>query len=65
MSRTTFAKRPRSNLTPVRRPTVMVYAGLAYAAFAAAALWAIAFLADLSTPHASMAQVGVQRGLRC
>jgi methanethiol S-methyltransferase len=52
MSRTTFAKRPRSNLTPVRRPTVMVYAGLAYAAFAAAALWAIAFLADLSTPHA-------------
>jgi hypothetical protein len=30
----------------------MVYAGLAYAAFAAAALWAIAFLADLSTPHA-------------
>jgi hypothetical protein len=43
----------------------MVYAGLAYAAFAAAALWAIAFLADLSTPHASMAQVGVQRGLRC
>lgn len=36
----------------IQRPTVMVYAGLAYAAFAAAALWAIAFLADLSTPHA-------------
>jgi hypothetical protein len=52
MSRTTFTKRPQSNLTPVRRPTVMVYAGLAYAAFAAAVLWAIAFLADLSTPHA-------------
>lgn len=52
MSRTTFTKRPRSNLTPVQRPTVMVYAGLAYAAFAAAALWAIAFLADLSTRHA-------------
>ena len=52
MSRTTFTNRPQSNLTSVRRPTVMVYAGLAYAAFAAAALWAIAFLADLSTPHA-------------
>jgi methanethiol S-methyltransferase len=52
MSRTTFTKRPQSNLTPVRRPTVMIYAGLAYAAFAAAALWAIAFLADVSTPCA-------------
>ncbi len=52
MSRTTFTKRPQSSLTPVRPPTVMVYAGLAYAAFTAAVLWAIAFLADLSTPHA-------------
>jgi protein-S-isoprenylcysteine O-methyltransferase Ste14 len=51
MSRTMLTNRPRSNVTPAWGPAVMVYAGLAYTAFVAAALWAIAFLADLSTPH--------------
>jgi methanethiol S-methyltransferase len=52
MPRTALTKRPPSNLAAVWHAMVMAYAGLAYAAFAVAALWAIAFLADLGTPYA-------------
>jgi protein-S-isoprenylcysteine O-methyltransferase Ste14 len=34
----------------IRRPVILAYAGLAYAAFLVAALWAAGFLADFATP---------------